>query len=429
MSSYVKFLNDILANKRKIGENEMVALTYECSVLFQNNIPTKMKDPKSFTLPCSIGRKEVGNALCDLGASINLMPLSIFKKLNIYNTRPTTIMLQLADRSITHPEVKIEDVLVQVDKFIFPADFIILDYEVDIEVPIILGRPFLATGRALINVQKGKLIIRVDDQQVKFNVLNALKYPSDMENCQYVGELQEKHWHEPQEESEEENFGISAMWEENCAAIQTESGFETIKLTERTTQLLKRCIETNLVLNWEKCHFMVEEEIVVGHKISKAGLEVDQAKINALISDEGSHFINRIIANLLTKFNVRHRVATTYHPQTNGQAEVSNREIEAILEKIFSTSRRDWSPKLDEALWAYRTTFKTPIGMSPYALVFEKAYHMLLELEHKAMWVSKKLNFNLSSTGEVRKLQLNELVEWRMNAYENAKLYKKRTKK
>ncbi|XP_038882364.1 uncharacterized protein LOC120073630 [Benincasa hispida] len=146
MPSYVKFLKDIVANKRKIRENEIVALTYECNALFQINVPTKMKDPESFTLPCSIGGKKVRNALCDLGASINLMPFSIFKKLNIGNARPTTITLQLADRSITHSEGKIEDVLVQVDKFIFPTDFIILDYEADREVPIILGRPFLATG-------------------------------------------------------------------------------------------------------------------------------------------------------------------------------------------------------------------------------------------------------------------------------------------
>ncbi|XP_038889279.1 uncharacterized protein LOC120079183 [Benincasa hispida] len=183
MPSYVKFLKNILANKRKIGENETVTLTYECSALFQNNIPTKMKDPWSFTFPCSIKGKEVGNVLCNLGASINLMPLSIFKKLNIGNARPTIVTLQLVDRSITHPEGKIEYVLVQVDKFIFPADFIILDYEADIEVLIILGRLFLATGRALIDIQKGELTIRVDDQQVKFNVLNALKYQGDMENC------------------------------------------------------------------------------------------------------------------------------------------------------------------------------------------------------------------------------------------------------
>ena len=124
--------------------------------------------------------------LCDLGASINLMPMSIFKKLGIGEARPTTVTLQLADRSITHPEGKIEDVLVKVDKFIFPVDFIILDYEADREVPIILGRPFLATGRTLIDVQKGELTMRVQDEQVTFNVFRAMRLPDESEECSVI---------------------------------------------------------------------------------------------------------------------------------------------------------------------------------------------------------------------------------------------------
>ncbi|XP_038889767.1 uncharacterized protein LOC120079608 [Benincasa hispida] len=111
------------------------------------------------------------------------MPLSIFKKLGIDEAQPTSVTLQLADRTIKYPEGKIEDVLVKIDNFIFPADFIILDYEADREVSIILGRPFLATGKILIDVHKGKLTMRVDNQEVKFNVLNALKFP-DNEDCQ-----------------------------------------------------------------------------------------------------------------------------------------------------------------------------------------------------------------------------------------------------
>ena len=186
MPNYVKFLKDILSKKRRLGEFETVALTQECSSILQNKLPKKLKDPGSFTIPCFIGEIFCGRALCDLGASINLMPLAVFKKLGIGEARPTTITLQLADRSFAHPEGKIEDVLVRVDKFIFPVDFVILDYEADAEVPIILGRPFLATGRTLIDVQKGELTMRVDDQQVTFNVLNALKCPDEVEECSAI---------------------------------------------------------------------------------------------------------------------------------------------------------------------------------------------------------------------------------------------------
>lgn len=153
----------------------------------QGKLPPKLKDPGSFTIPCNIGETLCGKALCDLVASINLMPLSIFKKLGIGEVRPTTITLQLADRSICYPQGKIEDVLVKVDKFIFPADFIIMDFDADEETPILLGRPFLATGRTLIDVEKGELTMRVNGKQVVFNVLKALQYPEEeMANCSMI---------------------------------------------------------------------------------------------------------------------------------------------------------------------------------------------------------------------------------------------------
>ncbi|XP_057803366.1 uncharacterized protein LOC131018669 [Salvia miltiorrhiza] len=186
MPNYVKFLKDILTKKRMLGEFETIALTEGSSAILKNKIPPKLKDPGSFTIPCAIGGRDIGKALCDLGAIINLMPLSVFKKLGIGGARPTTVTLQLTDRSMAHPEGKIEDVLVQVDKLIFPADFIILDYEADREVPIILGRPFLPTGRTLIDVQKGELTMRVNDQQVTFNVFNAMKFSDEIEECSTV---------------------------------------------------------------------------------------------------------------------------------------------------------------------------------------------------------------------------------------------------
>ncbi|KAH9680785.1 hypothetical protein KPL71_026683 [Citrus sinensis] len=186
MPNYAKKIKDILTKKRRLGEFETVALTQECSRMFQSKLPQKMKDPGSFTIPCSIGTKYSGKALCDLGANINLMPLSVFKQLGVGECRPTIVTLQLADRSHAYPEGKIEDVLVKVDKFIFPVDFIVLDFEKNKKVPIILGKHFLATGKTLIDVKKGELTMRVNDQQVTFNVLDIMKSPDEIEDCNFI---------------------------------------------------------------------------------------------------------------------------------------------------------------------------------------------------------------------------------------------------
>ncbi|XP_019090108.1 PREDICTED: uncharacterized protein LOC104738230 [Camelina sativa] len=147
-----------------------------------------------------------------------------------------------------------------------------------------------------------------------------------------------------------------------------------------------------------------------------------------VISDGGTHFINKLFANLLRKHGVTHKVATPYHPQTSGQVEISNREIKSILEKTVNSTRKDWFLKLDEALWVYRTAYKTPIGTTPFWLVYGKSCHLPVEFEYHSLWATKQMNFNLKSAAEKRLIQLNELDEIRMDAYENTKIYKERTK-
>ncbi|XP_050157542.1 uncharacterized protein LOC126631460 [Malus sylvestris] len=189
--SYTKFLKDICTNKKRFVEHEKVILSEECSAVLQQKLPPKLKDPGSFTIPCTIGKFSFEKALFDLGASVNLMPFTIFKQLGLGEMKSTSVSLQLADRSVTYPRGIIEDVLVRVDQFILPVDFLVLDMEEDREIPIILGRPFMATVGTLIDVQKGLLNLRVQGKEVVFKVVEAMKYPSDSERCFRVEALEE----------------------------------------------------------------------------------------------------------------------------------------------------------------------------------------------------------------------------------------------
>ncbi|XP_073119798.1 uncharacterized protein [Henckelia pumila] len=178
MPHYAKLMKDVMARKRKLEEFETVKLTEECSAILQKKLPQKLKDPGSFTIPCIIGGATVNRVLCDLGASINLMPLSIFRSLELGEVKPTTITLQLADRSLTYPRGVVEDVLVKVDKFIFPADFVVLDMEGDQDVPLILRR-------ALIDVQDGESL-RVGGEAVTFNIYKTMKYKDEVHSCNRI---------------------------------------------------------------------------------------------------------------------------------------------------------------------------------------------------------------------------------------------------
>ncbi|XP_057990621.1 uncharacterized protein LOC110671231 [Hevea brasiliensis] len=169
MPFYAKFLKEILSNKGKLDDYKTVTLTEECSAILQNKLPLKLKDPGSFFIPYLLGNMKINKALCDLGASVNIMPLSICQKLNVGELNPTTISLQLVDRSVKYPIGILENILIKMEE--------------DVQIPIILGRLFLVTRGAIIDVKNGQLTLKVREEEVEFNLFQAIKKKLNMDEC------------------------------------------------------------------------------------------------------------------------------------------------------------------------------------------------------------------------------------------------------
>ncbi|XP_070054734.1 uncharacterized protein [Nicotiana tomentosiformis] len=278
-----------------------------------HSITPKLDNSSAFTIPCTIGSAEFAKTLCDLGASINLIPCLIFKTLEIGQPRPSSMRLQTVDRTMERSLAVIEDVLIRIDKFILLVDFVILDCEVDYEVPIILGRLFLATGKAICDVEAGELTFRVGDKKVVFHVCKSMRQPNSNEVCSFVnlvtnvivdntsttiniGDMLKAvllnfdddkmngfmEWFQGMRSYNYAPRKLSLDLE-NKSTPPTNPSIEeppTLELKPLLPHL--RCEETNLMLNWEKCHFIVEEGIPLGHKISINGIEVDKAKIEVI---------------------------------------------------------------------------------------------------------------------------------------------------
>ena len=176
-------MKELLTGRRKPKDDENIALSENCSAILQKKLPPMLKDPGAFTIPCTIGKVDIGRALYDLGASINLIPLSMMKKLGCGEPKPTRMTLTLVDRSISYPFGVLHHVLVKVNELVFPADFVILDMAEDEDMPLILGRPFLETGHALIDVEMGELMLRLHNEQVVFNIFEAMKHRTENPQC------------------------------------------------------------------------------------------------------------------------------------------------------------------------------------------------------------------------------------------------------
>nr|GFA12897.1 reverse transcriptase domain-containing protein [Tanacetum cinerariifolium] len=253
-------------------------------------------------------------------------------------------------------------------------------------------------------------------------------------------------------------------------------------------RMLKRCEDTNLCLNWEKSHFMVKDDwdmpfelmcdasdyaigAVLGQRQDKhfwpihyASKTMTEAKSNYTMTEKEMlamvYAFEKFRSNLIMNKSIVYtdhsalkylfakkdpkssegvyqprkplkfsRLAIMGLQETSGQGEVSNRGLKRILERVVGENRVSWSDKLEDALWAFQTAYKTPIECTPYKLVYEKACHLPVELEHKAYWALKHANFDLKTAGDHRKVQINELNELRDQAYENSLIYKEKTKR
>ncbi|GJS21809.1 reverse transcriptase domain-containing protein [Tanacetum coccineum] len=377
MPNYGKFLKELVNNKHKIEQILAAFLSNESSAILQNKVAPKLGDPGSFLIPCNFNKAFSCNALADLGASINLMPYSLYAKLSLKTLKPTKMSVRLADRSFQYHVGIAKNMLIEIGKFTFPADFVILKIEEDCKVPLILVRPFLHTVDALIQVKQKQLNLRVGTKRMIFHIDSAMKHSySNDDTCfsiDVIDEILEEYFDALLDEGSEILHSIEgtileeklfAEFDEFMAMTadeNSESEFDTEELPiEKITfntnykiktsleepptdlelkplpdnleyvfleepsflhvgecmlsifpdmikesievfmddfyvfgnsfdhclnnhdKMLQHCKDAHLVLIWQKCHFMVKEEIVLGHKVSEASLEVDKAKIKVI---------------------------------------------------------------------------------------------------------------------------------------------------
>ncbi|XP_026452175.1 uncharacterized protein LOC113352581 [Papaver somniferum] len=179
---YARVLKDLCTRKKRLTENEVMSVGENISAILEKELPPKCKDPGSFNIPVVIGNKRFEKAMLDLGASVNVNPASIYESLNLGSLKETRIVLELADRFNVYPRGIIEDVLVQVNQLVFLADFCVLEMDSgsDASIPLLLRRLFMKTAKTVIDVDKGTLAMKFDDENIRFNIFGAMRYPSDV---------------------------------------------------------------------------------------------------------------------------------------------------------------------------------------------------------------------------------------------------------
>nr|GEV96956.1 reverse transcriptase domain-containing protein [Tanacetum cinerariifolium] len=478
----------------KLCELARTPLNEQCSAVLLKKLPEKLGDPDKFLIPYDFPGKAECLALADLGVSINLMPLSVWNKLSLPDLTPTCMTLELVDHSISHPVGVAEDIYVKVGSFHFSAEFVVIDFDADPRVPLILRRSFLKTRRALIDVFKGELTLRVGKEAITFNLDQTSRYSAnynemtskridviDMACEEYSQEVPGFYdvitsgnptpYYDPIVsitsptltkfrnsdfllEEVDAFFAIEddlTSPEVDQSYLDPEGDILLLEafLNDDPSLNSKTYLPTSNTYSWKEFPFKVidtkgAENMAADHlsRLENPHQNVlDPKKINESLpletlnlvstrgnsstpwfadftnyhagnfvqghvipteNDRGTHFCNDQFAKVMQKCGVTHRLATPYHPQTSGQVEVSNRGLKRILERTVGENRASWSKKLDDALWAFQTAYKTPIGCTPYKLVYVKACHLPIKLEHNAYWALKHANFDLKTAGKLK---------------------------
>nr|GEU35610.1 reverse transcriptase domain-containing protein [Tanacetum cinerariifolium] len=363
-------------------------VTKDKAVLLKK-LPEKLGDPDKFLILCDFSELKECLALADLGASINLMPLFVWKKLSLPELTPTRMTLELANRSVAYPVSVAEDVFVKVGKFYFLADFVVVNYDVDPWVPLIFGRPFLRMERELIDVHGDELTFQVNDEAITFKVGHTSRYFRN-----YY----------------EESVNRIDVIDVSCE----EYAHEVLRFSDRSTSggdFILEEIETflhtsNEIYNLDDDYYDTDGDILYLEKMLNEDPSLNLPSMNA--------------DQVMLKYGVTHHLSTAYHLQMSGQVEVLNRGLKHILERTVGENQASWSDKLDDALWAFRTKFKTPIGCTPYKHVYAKACYLPIELEHKAYWALKHCNFDLKSAGDHQDSLFVSVVRNRLSIHDGS---------